>query len=300
MVSAMLLLNTLPVFAQTSGTTNVIPIGGKWTPMFGNQPLDSLQAACEFDFNVAYKNRKPDPACRIIRLSSKKLYESYDVNVGDYVGFGHCFVEGPKVERYELINNQAVGICSSFIEEPFFLSLVQHTPPICPAPANGQRAAADCECPVKPLKPITDPDTLKFENGDTLREDKLNPSMKTKLACLRAAVTKAGGTLTVNSAWRPIGYQEHFYEIFSKFNELNTIKNKKNPACKPIRDKIVYEKDTKHGIQRAVAKPSESRHEKGLAFDANWSNITTAKLDALLPSCNLTRPLKIKDHIHFQ
>ncbi|MEN9912584.1 MAG: hypothetical protein RI956_1028 [Pseudomonadota bacterium] len=299
MVSAMLLLNTLPVFAQTSGTTDIIPTGGKWIPIFGNQPLDSLQAACEFDFNIAYKNRKPEPACRIMRLSSKKLYESYDVNVGDYVGFGHCFVESPKV-KYELINNQIVGICSGSIEEPRPMSFAQHILPTCPTSANGQRAAADCECPVKPLKLITDPDTLKFENGDTLREDKLAPSMKTKLACLRAAVTKAGGILTVNSAWRPIGYQEHFYEIFSKFNELNKPENKKTQACKPIRDKIVYEKDTKHRIQGAVAKPSESRHEKGLAFDANWSNISDAKIDALLPACNLTRPFKTTDRIHFQ
>jgi hypothetical protein len=296
MVSAMLLLNTLPVFAQTSGTTNVIPIGGKWTPMFGNQPLDSLQAACEFDFNVAYKNRKPDPACRIIRLSSKKLYESYDVNVGDYVGFGHCFVEGPKVERYELINNQAVGICSSFIEEPFFLSLVQHTPPICPAPANGQRAAADCECPVEPLKPITDPIAISFENGESVIEDKLAPSMKTKLACLRAAVTKAGGKLKVNSAWRPQAYQDHLYEINEKRKKLEGSPNNTNQFCKPIYKAVMAERD-KHQLKPKVAK--SSLHEKGLAFDANWPNITAAKVDALAATCGLSRHIK-NDPPHFQ
>ena len=275
----MLLLNTLPVFAQE---TDVIPIGGKWTPILGKDPFkdepffDNLQAACEFDFNFSTKGSIPVPACEITRLSGRYAYSQ--------IGFGFCYTETPKTQG-KWIDGKYTLVCTGEFIEDYSRLLILHKAPT---------------CPVEPLKPITDPETLRFENGDRLREDKLDPSMKTKLACLRAAVTKAGGTLSLQSAWRPIGYQEHFYEIFSKFNELNKPENKKIQVCKPVRDQVVYEKDTKHQIQGAVAKPSESRHEKGLAFDANWSNITTAKLDALLPSCNLTRPLKIKDRIHFQ
>jgi hypothetical protein len=297
----MLLACSLPAFAQIPGTTDVIPIGGKWIPILGKIPFkdepffDNLQAACEFDFNFKNINLKPVPACRIPRLSGRNIY----LPLNQEGGFGFCYTETPKREL-KIIDGKYTFICGESIEDYSYI-MISHKSATCPAPANGQRAAAtDCECPVKPLKPITDPETLRFENGDTLREDKLASSMKTKLACLRNAVSKAGGTLTVNSAWRPIGYQEHFYEIFTKFNELKTTRNKKIAACKPIRDQVIFEKNTKHGIQGKVAKPSESRHEKGLAFDASWSNITTAKLDALLPSCNLTRPFKKTDKIHFQ
>lgn len=174
----------------------------------------------------------------------------------------------------------------------------------CPEPTLTNRQARAnnpaCTCPVKPLKPITDPEALRFENGDNLREDLLAPSMKTKLACLKDAVTKAGGTLTPKSAWRPIGYQEHFYEIFTKFKELNKTKNKKIAACKPILKTITYEKDIKHGIQGAVAIPSKSLHEDGLAFDATWDKISDAKIDQLAATCGLNRPLKVKDRVHFQ
>jgi hypothetical protein len=295
---------SLPAFAQTSGTTDVIPIGGKWNPMFGNQPLDSLQAACEFDFNALYKNRRRIPDCRIVRLSSKKLYESYDVNVGDYVGLGHCFVEAPIVE-YKTINNQVIGVCTDFIEEPSLMSVVQHAPPTCPAPANGQRAAAatDCECPVKPLKPITDPEALRFENGDNVREDKLSPSMKTKLQCLK----NAGVGFKLTSAWRPQSYQDHLYEIYTKLIKFDKLaENKQLPmVCNSLRTSI-----DKHAGDHGVANmlPSGKRksvailsnHRLGNAFDGKWS-ASDAKLDAAAKACGLWRPLKFNnDPPHFE
>jgi D-alanyl-D-alanine carboxypeptidase len=278
----MLLLNTLPVFAQTSGITDVIPIGGEWLSIFRpKQPFDNLQAACEFQFDIVEKQTNPIPACRIRRLSGKNTYIPFPNGMG---GLGNCSVEEPKTELKK-IDGKYTLVCTGFIELPGSQILIPYKAPT---------------CPVEPLKPITDPETLRFENGDTLREDLLAPSMKTKLACLKDAVSKAGGKLTPKSAWRPIGYQEHFYEIFTKFKALQREENKKIDACKPILKSITYEKNTKHGIQGNVAPPSTSLHEKGLAFDATWEKITTAKVDALAATCGLNRPLKVTDRVHFQ
>jgi hypothetical protein len=226
------------------------------------------------------------------------------VNVGDYVGFGHCFVEGPKVERYELINNQVVGICSSFIEEPFLLSLVQHTPPTCPAPANGQRAAAaaDCECPVKPLKPITDPDALRIENGDNKIRSKLTPDMQQKLICLE----NAGVGFKLTSAWRPQTYQDHFYEIYTKLIEFDKLdKDKKLPmVCNSLRTSIDNHAK-EHGIANMLANGKRkavaitSNHRLGIAFDGKWS-VSATRLDAAAKACGVWRRIKIIDPPHFE
>jgi hypothetical protein len=165
-VTAMLLLNTLPVFAQR---TDVIPTEGKWTPSFGNQPLDSLQAACEFDFNIIYKDQAPifpeifpvsTPACWIHSLSPDKY--SYD----RYNNIGYCYTERPKLE-IKLDKGEIIFVCANDFDY-IYLSSVAHTPPTCPAPANGQRAAADCTQTVSltPVSGQAEPRPKGSEGGD--------------------------------------------------------------------------------------------------------------------------------------
>lgn len=124
-------------------------------------------------------------------------------------------------------------------------------------------------CPVAPLTPITDPIALQFERKENpVIEDKLTASMKTKLACLRKEVAAAKGILTVNSAWRPPAYQDHFYEIKTKYDLLGT---KETPGCRLIKIGIAA-KYKNHGPTGLIGK--NSKHNIEEAFDANWSSGT--------------------------
>ncbi len=123
---------------------------------------------------------------------------------------------------------------------------------ICPTP-----------CPVEPPKPITDPDALRFEKGESVRKDKLTVDMQKKMQCLSGAVAQACGSLNETSAWRPTAYQAHLYEIYSKKIELKKRSNKKNPAFKPTLDEVDAE-NGKHGLKNQVGKPGKSRHELGM------------------------------------
>lgn len=111
-------------------------------------------------------------------------------------------------------------------------------------------------------------------------------------------VAEAGGTLTVNSAWRPQQYQDHFREIVDKWKDFQKFPTYKNlPECKPIYEQIVSEKQ-KHGLGTVVG--IQSRHVAGTAFDANWSNISVSKIDQLAAQCGgMSRPIP-NDDIHFQ
>jgi hypothetical protein len=161
----MLLACSLPAFAQIPGTTDVIPIGGKWESLFREeQPFDNLQAACEFDFNILWKDQKSDTPCHMFRLSSKKAYLPI---ANTSFGLGVCYIEIPKIE-YETINGKRIKVCTDSIEEPSVLSLIEYTPTTCPAPANGQRAAADCTQNVSltPAPGQTEPRPKGSEGGD--------------------------------------------------------------------------------------------------------------------------------------
>lgn len=147
-------------------------------------------------------------------------------------------------------------------------------------------------CPVAPLTPITDPIAQQFERGENpVIEEKLTDSMKTKLACLRKEVAAAKGILTVNSAWRPPAYQDHFYEIKTKFKAL---RKNTNPGCSAIKKAVLVEY-THHGLNGLVGKTS--KHSIGEAFDANWSSAIA--IDQLAGKCNLFRPWPTADRMHF-
>jgi hypothetical protein len=157
-------------------------------------------------------------------------------------------------------------------------------------------------CEVEPLQPITDPDAKRFEAGDTIREDGLSDSMKDKLKCLRDKVAEKGGTLTVNSAWRPQAYQDHLRELSDKHPALIKLAILEQVAeCLPAPYYGAVHPDyVKHGLNRNVAKVSN--HTSGDAFDASWSGVNN--IDKLAGDCGLHRPLPAPkadggDPIHF-
>jgi hypothetical protein len=161
----MLLLNTLPAFAKAA---DLIPVGGKWRSSYRVELFDSLQAACEFDFNIIYKDQAPispeifpvvTPACWIHSLSPDKYL--YD----DYRNIGYCYTERPKLE-VKFDKGEIIFVCANDFDY-IDLSSVAHTP-TCPAPVNGQRAAADCTQNVSlmPVSGQAEPRPKGSEGGD--------------------------------------------------------------------------------------------------------------------------------------
>jgi D-alanyl-D-alanine carboxypeptidase len=153
-------------------------------------------------------------------------------------------------------------------------------------------------CPIAPLTKLTDADAIALENGGPPRVDKLTAAFKQNLSCMQTKVAAAGGTFTVTSAWRPQQYQDHFREIFDKWQQFQSSPGLKNrPECRPTYEQIVAEKQ-KHGLQAMVGKTS--RHVAGTALDAVWSNIQDATVDQLATQCGISRPWPNKDRPHFQ
>jgi hypothetical protein len=180
----MLLLNTLPAFAQA---TDIIPTGGKWevsvllhlNPMItANDPttFNDLQSACNAAFDYGYARvpayleetlRKSypdfvyDEGCPFSRLTGKL---SYDRDAG------YCEVEYRETFLHtRFIDNHTKSVLAIGCRPPQLIEIeIPHTPATCPAPVNGQRAAADCTQTVSltPAPGQAEPRPKGSEGGD--------------------------------------------------------------------------------------------------------------------------------------
>ena len=153
-------------------------------------------------------------------------------------------------------------------------------------------------CPIDPLKPITDPEAIRMENGENVILDKLSTETQTALSCLKGEVAKARGSVSVTSAYRPQAYQDHLYEIFQKRKKVQKIA-KKFQQCDALATNLDNEND-KHRLKGKVGK--NSKHGKGDAFDANWVGISDDQLDTAAKKCSLYRPFpdQSDDPVHIQ
>jgi hypothetical protein len=201
---------------------------------------------------------------------------SGSIQVDGYVSRYFCPPQKMPTTRDEFLSMENTGRLLSELQE-------------CPVP-----------CPVELLKPITDPDVLRFENGDNVRIDKLDPEIQKKLQCFQSS----GVSLTVTSAWRPQGYQDHFYEIYTKLILLDKPESKNSSACNSVRNQIQAEAN-RHGIANLLPDGSRKRvaensnHKNGDAFDASWT-VSDSKMTASAKSCGLCHPIPFKDRPHFQ
>ncbi len=147
-------------------------------------------------------------------------------------------------------------------------------------------------CPVPPLTELTDPVAIDFENGNRWRPDRLTADYRTKLACVQGAITAAGGIYTGTSAYRPIQYQQHLFEIVDRDALLNTRYMTAHPECQALRDKVTGEMGPSpgHGLRhnQLVATPGTSRHESGTAFDLTPHGLTAAQLANIYAGCGVT------------
>lgn len=150
-------------------------------------------------------------------------------------------------------------------------------------------------CAVPPLAPLTDPEALRFEAGNTIDTQHLQSSMQTALGCVQTAAAAEGGTVTVSSAYRAPSYQAHLREVWDKWRLL---KDKRDPECDELKH-IVQSEFAKHGLlpSQRPASPN-GPHTQGAAIDMR-SSLPTSGFLALTAGCGLTRPLPSTDPVHF-
>jgi hypothetical protein len=168
-----------------------------------------------------------------------------------------------------------------------------------------------------PLTPLTG-DALYFENNpnDRVRFQSNDPGINQNLQQLslefeklRGVIIANGGTVTANSAYRPLGYQQHFWEICDRRDKLA---NNTTQGCLALKQ-IVQDEMSRHRINQAcvVASPTAcAPHTRGIAVDMNIDGLTSsggpvaesAAADALAESNGIKlrwRQLR-GDEVHFE
>ena len=108
-------------------------------------------------------------------------------------------------------------------------------------------------------------------------------------------MAEAGGSLTVTSAFRPQAYQDHFIEVWDKWNLL---KDSSESECAEIKAAVIVEFNL-HGLQETQPPARSSFHTAGTAFDAIWTP-EELNIDELAGQCNLFRSVPISDPVHFR
>jgi D-alanyl-D-alanine dipeptidase len=162
-------------------------------------------------------------------------------------------------------------------------------------------------CPVSPLPPITDPQTLAFENitGPVVDTRDLNHRAFSALLKFVRKVRSVGGIITLNSAYRPPAYQAHLQQVWDKWMQL---RNNRSYACQDLRAQVQAE-FAHHRLIESQRPVDDSDHTRGLAFDATvvlprifrmGRRRVTLSLDKLARFAGLRRPDIRHDPVHFK
>ncbi len=149
------------------------------------------------------------------------------------------------------------------------------------------------QCPVPPLTPFTDPLALRMEGGETVIYEGLTQAMQEAVDCFDDEVFNAGGTLGINSAYRPPEYQRHLREVWDKYHHLIV---RQEPECQELQNQVAVEFQ-KHQLRAQPAK--RSPHTMGIAIDANVILPQRQNIDTLVEGCGLYRPLP-REPWHFE
>jgi hypothetical protein len=159
------------------------------------------------------------------------------------------------------------------------------------------RSIAVGSCPVPPVRLPTDSLSVTMENGNN-GENNLSTGTAAALNCFRTKMSQTGHTLSIASGYRTPEYQQHFYDIWNRWQDLKKLPHGPGAPCRDLWDEVNAELDM-HGLRNLKTSPAgrEGPHTKGDAFDIVW--IDGLDFDALVQSCCLYRPLKVKDRVHF-
>jgi hypothetical protein len=149
----------------------------------------------------------------------------------------------------------------------------------------------DPNCSVR-IPPVAG-DALGFEGGDTVSYTSSDPNIQRNLDFLqlqlnraRNALSEAGASSKVNSAYRPLSYQQHLYQVWSNYKAFQQIPVAA-AACPKLKAWVDAEMK-KHilirddGTISSVSRPTIcSTHVRGVAADITFTGITHAEADAL-------------------
>jgi hypothetical protein len=157
-----------------------------------------------------------------------------------------------------------------------------------------------------PLTPLSG-DALIMEGGATVLFSSTDPNIQKNLTKLQAevgklqeALRKVGGSATVNSAYRPLAYQNHFYEINNRWNTLG-LKDNTDPGCADFKAQVGAEY-SKHGLNGVVASPNScAPHVKGVGVDITVSNYSLSSINTFMQNngIDLTWAALSNDPVHF-
>jgi hypothetical protein len=154
--------------------------------------------------------------------------------------------------------------------------------------------AVSCKGGLYALNPVAD-DALPFEAAANSGISPVvytadDPNVQRNLNYLRLQVRNAetalvdkAATMTVNSAYRPLAYQSHLWQVWTLANIFS-----RDPAlaaeCAALKTQVDAEM-TKHGIGSVVARPDcRATHVRGMAVDLSFQGITYEEADALFQS----------------
>jgi len=168
----------------------------------------------------------------------------------------------------------------------FDLTLNQVTP----APLGVAAAVVNTgNCPFPPLPPVS-ADAQIFENGQTVSFTAVNlPPVQDNLTKLQTEVNKfktalttaqPGSSIVINSAYRPMSYQRHLWEVSSYWFQGNPVggegplKDNFNSACSALKAQVGAE-ITHHKIGSMVSNPSIcAPHVRGIGVDLKVTGIS--------------------------
>ncbi len=102
--------------------------------------------------------------------------------------------------------------------------------------------------------------------------------------------------MTITSAYRPPQYQQHLWEVWSRYDRLidNTA-----PECAELRNQVIEEFRRHRLSLEGEPARGRSRHSDGIAIDANVTLPSGQNIDTLANSCGLHRPLR-REPWHFE
>ena len=169
-------------------------------------------------------------------------------------------------------------------------------------------SAPHSTCSVAALPAIEDPDALAFEasvgTAGVIDTSGLTPATARALTRFWQAVTSAGGTLDLKSAYRPPAYQDHLQAVWDKW--MLGFRHHPEKGCLALRAEV-GEEFARHHLLEKQRPVSYSDHTRGVGFDAAVFMPARARLkrrrvslDRLALLAGIRRPDIRHDPVHFR
>jgi hypothetical protein len=161
-------------------------------------------------------------------------------------------------------------------------------------------------CMVQPLPMITDAEALTFEDSSHgVDFAGLTDGTEKALSVFQRIVGRAGGTMTITSAFRPASYQEHLRNVWQKW--MLELRYNNDEACSELKQQA-REEFVRHGLLERQQPVVSSDHTRGIGFDASILLPFRGKakrsrglsIDLLARKAGFRRPDIFRDPVHFR